>query len=76
MERGAVLEWSDQRKKVEEGIIGRQEGLKDRRNKLEIQLGDLEWSLGDSIKKLDTKLSILANDIPSTKADVKLLQQS
>jgi len=61
---------------VEEGIIGRLEGLKDRRNKLEIQLGDLEWSLGDSIKKLDKKLSILANDIPSTKADVKLLQQS
>lgn len=76
MERGAVLEWSDQRKKVEEGVIGRLEGLKDRRNKLEIQLGDLEWSLGDSIKKLDKKLSILANDIPSTKADVKLLQQS
>src|SRR5690625_1855922 len=86
----AIFELSDQLKNVEERLTKRFQKLETRMDKLETRMDNLEArvdslegrvdiveiTLKEAISKVDAKVTVLASDIVSTKADVKLLQQS
>src|SRR5690625_4255386 len=54
----------------------RMDKLEGRMDNLEAHVDSLEITLKEAISKVDAKVTVLASDIVSTKADVKLLQQS
>src|SRR5690625_1219165 len=54
----------------------RMDKLEGRMDNLEARVDSVEITLKEAISKVDAKVTVLASDIVSTKADVKLLQQS
>src|SRR5690625_3383075 len=54
----------------------RMDKLEGRMDNLEAHVDSVEITLKEAISKVDAKVTVLASDIVSTKADVKLLQQS
>src|SRR5690625_787501 len=57
-------------------LEGRMDNLEARVDSLEGRVDSVEITLKEAISKVDAKVTVLASDIVSTKADVKLLQQS
>jgi len=57
-------------------LEGRMDNLEARVDSLEGRVDIVEITLKEAISKVDAKVTVLASDIVSTKADVKLLQQS
>lgn len=75
----AILELADQLKHMEDNMIQRFNQLDRRIDTLEIRIDAIEnklYNLEEKIDKSDAKLSILADEMLTTKADVKLLQKS
>src|SRR5690625_296546 len=57
-------------------LEGRMDKLEAHVDSLEGRVDSVEITLKQAISKVDAKVTVLASDIVSTKADVKLLQQS
>src|SRR5690625_2747000 len=57
-------------------LEGRMDNLEARVDSVEGRVDSVEITLKEAISKVDAKVTVLASDIVSTKADVKLLQQS
>src|SRR5690625_1313544 len=57
-------------------LEGRMDNLEARVDSLEGRVDSVEITLKEAISKVDAKVTVLASDIVSTKADIKLLQQS
>src|SRR5690625_586008 len=57
-------------------LEGRMDNLEAHVDSLEGRVDSVEITLKQAISKVDAKVTVLASDIVSTKADVKLLQQS
>lgn len=72
----AVIELSEQLSQTENRLTARMDKMGSRMDSLENRMDKMEQGLSDQIRQLDTKFSIVLDELYETKADVRNIQRA